>query len=264
MNTIQKVLAFPLAVAACGYLALCLYLFLAQRSYLYFPTPRMHMVPAMQLARDGADLVVSMRPAGGTHAIVYLGGNAEDVSQAVPQLADVFESAAIYALHYRGYGGSSGKPTERDNVGDALALFDAISRKHAQVTLVGRSLGSGVAIQLASRRRVQRLVLVTPYASVAELAARHFRYVPVNWLLQDRYDSWKHAPAIDAPTTIIAAERDDVIPLASTRRLLGHFKPGIARLHVIAGADHNDVLLHPEYLRLLHDIGRAGVTIPTL
>ena len=88
--------------------------------------------------------------------------------------------------------------------------------------VVGRSLGSGVAAYLASKRPVSRLVLVTPFDSVLEVAARSFWFVPVRWLLRDKFESTEYTPAITAPTTIIAAEHDVEIPRPHTEALLRH------------------------------------------
>ena len=250
-----KLFGVLLAIALGAYAFACAALFFSQRSFLYYPTLRTGHAPVEHLRRDGVDLVVSVRAHAGPRAVIYLGGNAEDVSQSVPLMAETFPDAAIHALHYRGYGGSTGQPTEKDLVADATSLFDQVHARHPDVTVIGRSLGSGVAIQLATRRPVSRLVLVTPYASIAELGAQHFRYLPVRWLLQDTYESRRFAPAVSIPTTVIAAGHDEVIPMASTRRLLAAFQPGIASFVVIRGAGHNDIAEHDEYAAALRESG---------
>jgi pimeloyl-ACP methyl ester carboxylesterase len=87
---------------------------------------------------------------------------------------------------------------------------------------------------------------VTPYDSLVAIATSRFPYLPVGWLLRDRYESDRHAARVGAPTLLIAADRDEVIPRASTERLLARFKPGVATLRVVAG-DHNSVSEQPEY-----------------
>ena len=237
-------------VLALLYLGLCAVLFLFQRSLIYFPQPRSagKTVPTMILAVDGAELIITVRQHAGPHALIYFGGNAEDVSYSLPSFATAFPDYALYLAHYRGYGGSSGKPSEAALVADALALFDKVRTDHEQVVVVGRSLGSGVAVQLASQRAVERLVLVTPYDSIQELAARQFRYFPVRWLLRDKFESWKYAPEITVPTLLIAAEQDEVIPLGSSESLFKHFRHGVAAFKVIAGTGHNTVSESPDYL----------------
>jgi pimeloyl-ACP methyl ester carboxylesterase len=203
------------------------------------------------LAVPGATLRVAGHPHAGREAVVYFGGNAEDVSMSLPQLHAAFPDHALYLLHYCGYGGGTGKPTEAALVADALALFDHMAVRHPDIIVIGRSLGSGVAIQVAGQRDVAKLVLITPYDSLQELAVRQFPYFPVRWLLRDKYESWRHAPNVTAPTRLIAARNDDVVPLASSERLLARFKRGVATLDVVPGAGHNTISADPAYIGLL-------------
>ncbi|MCU0755718.1 MAG: lysophospholipase [Xanthomonadales bacterium] len=243
------------------YAGLCLALYLMQRSMLYFPQAR-SAVPGTEVMRlqTEVELVVTVAGRERPSALIYLGGNAEDVGQSVPELAAAFPTHAIHALHYRGYGGSGGAPSEAALVGDALALFDQLQPRYADLVLIGRSLGSGVAVQVASQRKVASLVLVTPFDSVENVAARHYPIFPVRWLLHDRFRSWQHAAAIEAPTLIVVAEQDRVIPPSHAEALRQHFPPGVARLETIPGADHNDLSLHPRYWSLLGEwVAAAGV-----
>lgn len=242
-----------LAVLAFAYVALCAVLFVFQRSLIYFPQPRATGIGAtmVTLPTDAGDVLVTTRPHTGRDALVYFGGNAEDVSGSLAGLSEAFADHAIYLLHYRGYGGSSGTPSEAALFADAVALFDKVHAEHENVVVVGRSLGSGVAVQLASVRPVSRLVLVTPYYSIQELAARQFPWFPVRWLLRDRFDSWRYARDVTAPTLLVAAEHDEVIPRASTQALYESFRTGVASLRVIAATGHNTISESAEYLPLL-------------
>jgi hypothetical protein len=154
-------------------------------------------------------------------------------------------------MHYRGFGGSSGSPSEKALFSDALALFDEVHAHHAEVEVVGRSLGGGVAVYLASQRPVKRLVLVTPFDSLQEIAAGIFPFLPVRWLLLDKFESWRYAPQVSAPTVIIAAEHDEVIPRASTELLRSRFKPGLATLEIVRNASHNTISNSSAYMPLL-------------
>ncbi|SFU52896.1 alpha/beta hydrolase [Pseudoduganella namucuonensis] len=255
---LAAVLAFAgklAALAALGYLGLCAALFVFQRSLIYMPPPASPVEGAdvVALPVDGAELRVTVRDRQGARALVYFGGNAEDVNLGLPDLAAAFPERAIYLMHYRGYGGSTGSPTERALVADALVLFDKARARHGSVIVMGRSLGSGVAVQVASRRPVAGLVLVTPYDSVQTLAARLFGYIPVGTLLRDKFESWRYAPRVAAPTLILAAEHDEVIPRASTESLLASFPSPVATLRIVPGTGHNTISLSPEYVRLLRD-----------
>jgi len=244
-----------LLIALGSYAAACLALFLMQRSYIYYP-PAMPMLEAPRtstLGVPGAVVKVSERPLPGPKAVIYLGGNAEDVTMSLPLLDAAFPRQALYLLHYRAYLGSTGKPSEKANVADALALFDRVVAEHGEVTLIGRSLGSGIGVQVASQRPVKKLILVTPYDSLQEIAAAHFPYFPVRWLLQDKYESWRYAPRVTAPTLLLAAEHDEIIPARSTQQLLSRFPRGVATMTMIGGAGHNAISAMPAYLAALRD-----------
>jgi pimeloyl-ACP methyl ester carboxylesterase len=245
-----RIAAIVATTALLLYGAACIALFAFQRSLIYFPQPRAYGPPAdtQILKTAGADLVVSVRPHAGPKALIYFGGNAEDVSASVASFAGALPDHAIYMLHYRGYGGSSGKPSEESLHADALALFDKVHRDHPEITLVGRSLGSGVAARLATERPASRLVLVTPYDSIAEIAAQQFPWFPVRWLLTDKFESWRYAQRIRVPTLLLQAEHDEVIPGASTERLHAAFAPGVASRVVIRGAGHNTISDSAQYL----------------
>lgn len=244
-----------LLLAVALYLGAGALLFVFQRSLIYFPQPRAIGGPDRLLMLPVTDqqIAVTVRPLASPKALIYFGGNAEDVSRSLPDFAEAFPDRALYLLHYRGFGDSTGKPTEEDIQHDALALFDKVSALHSEVALVGRSLGSGVAIRLASQRPAARLVLVTPYNSILELAQRQFPIFPVRWMLGDKYESWRYAPAIKVPTLVIVAEHDEVIPRWSSEKLFAQFRSGVARREVILGTGHNDIGMRPEYLRLIQN-----------
>lgn len=126
-----------------------------------------------------------------------------------------------------------------------------MSREHPDVAVIGRSLGTGIAVRLAVERPVSRLVLVTPYDSLQDLAARQFPWFPVRWLLMDKYDSGRHAPRIAAPTTLIVAGDDEIIPRDSSEQLHRRFPGGKASLIVIPRTRHNTVSDSPLYLEAL-------------
>lgn len=239
-----------LSVIAFAYATFCIALFAYQRSLIYFPQPREVKTPqsTMILSVEDAELLVTVRPHAGPKAIIYFGGNAEDVSLNLPSFEKSFPDHALYFLHYRGYGGSSGSPSEEAIQLDALALFDKVRIEHPDIAIIGRSLGTGVAVRLSSQRPASRLILVTPYDSLQEIAASQFPYAPVKWLLRDKYDSGKYAPKITIPTAIVAAENDEVIPSTSTKKLFERFGKGVASMRIIPATGHNTISTSSEYL----------------
>ncbi|HEY4370044.1 MAG TPA: hypothetical protein VGN07_22625, partial [Steroidobacteraceae bacterium] len=114
-----------LAIVLTGYAGVCAAMYVFQRSLLYYPQPRTVTAPesTMKMPVDSAELVVTVHSHEGPKAIVYFGGNGEDVSQSLASFVSAFPNHALYLMHYRGYGGSTGKPTEKDNVADGLALL---------------------------------------------------------------------------------------------------------------------------------------------
>lgn len=237
-----------LGTAALLYGAVCAGMYVLQRSLLYYPQPARVVGPSVRLPVPGADLQISVRPVAGTKALLYFGGNAEDVSATLPGLAGLFPEHALYLMHYRGYGSSNGQPSELVLHSDAQALWALASQSHSHITLMGRSLGSGVAVHLASQQpSTQRLILVTPYDSIVEVAATHFSWIPVRWLLKDRFDSAALVNGLKMPTSVISAEHDVVIPPERTAALLKRFAPGVLRVTQIPGAGHNDLQLSPAY-----------------
>jgi pimeloyl-ACP methyl ester carboxylesterase len=251
-RTLMSLVALIVAV----YLVLCAALFFFQRSLIYFPQSNAVTSADSQLTLSMPDAQVSVitRERVGPRALIYFGGNAEDVSHNLPEFAEAFPEYAVYLLNYRGFGGSSGSPSEAAIAEDALALFDQVYASHPQVSLIGRSLGSGVAVRLASQRPMQNLILVTPYNSLEEIAARQYPWVPVKWLLKDRFESGKYAAHIRVPTLLLAASDDEVIPRASTQRLLENFPQGVAVLRVVPDSGHNSISDRAQYLQWMEDV----------
>ncbi|WP_095124553.1 alpha/beta hydrolase [Pseudomonas sp. Irchel s3a12] len=251
-RTLMSLVALIVAV----YLVLCAALFFFQRSLIYFPQPNAVSSSDSQLILSMPDARVSVitRERVGPRALIYFGGNAEDVSRNLPEFAEAFPDYAVYLLNYRGFGGSGGSPSEAAIAEDALALFDQVYASHPQVSLIGRSLGSGVAVRLASQRPLQHLILVTPYNSLEEIAARQYPWVPVKWLLKDRFESGKYAAHIRVPTLLLAASDDEVIPRASTQRLLENFPQGVALLRVVPESGHNSISDRAQYLQWMGDL----------
>ena len=242
--------AILLGFVASLYLALCVFLFFVQRSMLYHPRPASTRVDTVTLPVQDAHVVAATRTAEGPRAVLYFGGNAEDVSWTLDELSHALSGRALYCLHYRGYGGSTGSPSEAALFSDALALFDLAHSQHSEITVIGRSLGSSIGVYVASRRPVARLVLVTPYDRLADPAIAHFPFLPVTWILRDKYESGSYAPKVTAPTLILAAAEDELIPHESTERLHSRFRPGVSKLTLLSG-DHNSISADPRYLPLL-------------
>ena len=230
------------AVTVLAYAGVCALLYAMQRSLMYFPQYTRVDAAATDFAieRDGVRLRGWVIGRGGRDPILYFGGNAERIEANHEDFVRLFPGRTVYLLAYRGYGASEGSPNETALVEDAVALFDEVRRRHPDqpIAVIGRSLGSGVASALASQRPVARLALVTPFDSMAAVAQSHYRWLPVRWLLRDRYDSARALRSYAGPILIVRAGRDEVIPAANTDRLIAAL-PKPPRVIDLGAVNHN-------------------------
>ena len=249
----MRVLSWAVGAAAVAYGGLCAWMYFAQRNYIYFPTPASEVsgAQALWIESQGERIKVWTVERPGGRALVYFGGNAENVAADVAPFAKAFPDRSLYLVNYRGYGGSSGRPSEAGLVADAAAVFDRVHAQHSDVAVMGRSLGSGVAVQLAARRPVDQLVLVTPFDSLVDVASGQMRWLPIRLLMRDRFDSVAAAPAVRAPVLIVIAGEDELIGRGHSERLASAFASGQASVVVVPGVGHNTLDLSPEYLRMV-------------
>jgi pimeloyl-ACP methyl ester carboxylesterase len=201
----------------------------------------------LELRVDGVTLRGWEVNPGRDRALVYYGGNGEGLDWLVPELGARFPDHTSYLVAYRGYGASGGTPSEPSLTTDALAVHDhAVERHPGGVDVVGRSLGSGVAMQVAVRRPVQRLVLITPFDSLVATAADLFPWLPVRHLLRDRWDSAAVAHRLRAEVLVVRAGRDAVVRPPRTDRLLEVLPEDSAVLD-LPDAEHGTLHEDPAY-----------------
>ncbi|MGF1759359.1 lysophospholipase [Photobacterium sagamiensis] len=232
------------------YIAFCLVLFAMQRKFLYFPQPAGGLIGAAEIhfESDGEQLNGWVVNEGHPKALLYYGGNAERIEDNIPFFEAVLPDYTVYLIPYRGYGNSTGEPTEEGLYSDALHIFEQIKARHVLISLMGRSLGSGIATYVAANREVEKLILVTPFDSIESVAKTVYWMLPVSLLIKDKFQSLHRVKNITAKTYIFIAENDRVIPRASTERLIAQFTDQLVTITVIARADHNDISQYPEYV----------------
>ncbi|MFM2003805.1 MAG: hypothetical protein RI963_3231, partial [Planctomycetota bacterium] len=184
-----------------AYAVVCVIGMLLHRKFIYMPTPlRPGVGPGISLISDGVRLRVTTRFPGGhvglperlepngrgddpgqdalpAGAVIYFGGNAEEVDRSADDYAAAFPRHAIYLMNYRGYGGSQGGPSKAALHRDAAALYEYVASRHGTIVVIGRSLGSGVAVRLAVSNRVDRLILITPFDSIVNVARGLFPFL---------------------------------------------------------------------------------------
>ena len=241
-------------IALLMYVLMGVYLYIQQRSFIYFPIAFSSSDLNQQVfVNEGIEIHVSVLNAGQDHAIMYFGGNAENVDYNATNFLQWFPEYTVYLVKYRGYGGSGGKPTEKDLYSDALYIYDELRREgYEHISVIGRSLGSGVATYLATHREIQKCILITPFDSIERIAQSQYPIYPINLLLKDKYNSYSRAKNITAHTLVITAEDDAIIPLSHTERLVNAFSIDVM-FEVVEDADHNNISEFPRYQQVLSE-----------
>ena len=258
----MKRMLSSLAITVVGiYLALCALLFLMQRQMLYLPqyTRVAAASTDFELVRDGLKLRGWRVNPGQPRALLFFGGNAEEIGYQRERFTRWFPGHTIYLLAYRGYGASEGSPSEAALKGDALALFDAIAPQYAGVDALGRSVGTGVALHVAAQRPLGRLALITPYDSLVAVASGHYPVFPVGWLLRERFEAAADAAKVQVPTLLLLARQDEIIPPAHGEALARAFPqpPALQWLDT----DHNTTEMDTSFALALQRHFRYGATV---
>jgi fermentation-respiration switch protein FrsA (DUF1100 family) len=237
------------------YLAFLGLLFVNQRSMLYpASTQRTSAAEAgmagfsdqVIVTADGERLVAWWRPPeDGRAVVVYFHGNGGSLRNRAERARVLSqEGRGLLLVSYRGYSGSTGSPTEAGLRLDARAALDVVERAAPghPVVLYGESLGSGVAVELASERDIAGLILDAPFTSTADVAKLTYWYVPVDALMQDQFRSIDRIGRVGAPLLILHGERDRLIPIAQGERLFAAAASASKDLVRLSEAGHASVL----------------------
>jgi uncharacterized protein len=249
MATLKWYLTFALTF----YVGLVALLYFAQRTIQYFPE-RFRTAPAAaglpeaeEVTLDTSDgervIVWHVPPRGDKPVFLYLHGNGASLRWRGDRFRDLTaDGSGLVALSYRGYGGSSGSPTEQGLINDALAAYAfAVARYPAErIVLWGESLGSGMAVALAAEKPVARVVLQSPFTSAADIGASRYWFVPVRLLMKDQYRSDLRIGKVTAPVLVLHGDRDDIVPITQGERLY-ELITAPKRFVRIPGGGHNDL-----------------------
>jgi fermentation-respiration switch protein FrsA (DUF1100 family) len=209
-------------------------------------------------ARDGTRLagVLVLPPIARAALLIYYGGNAEEVTAFASTVASAYGDRAVLLMNYRGYGGSGGSPGERSIVADSVEIYDWAVRRGdidaTRVALHGRSLGTGVAVQVAAARPARCVLLTSPFASARALASETYPWLPVGLMLRHPFDSAALAPQLRMPALILMGEDDRLIPMRHSERLAALWAGPVRKLS-FAGFGHNDIDMHPRYAAAIHE-----------
>lgn len=229
----MTILKWLVILAAVGYLGALVVLYIKQCDFV-FPIPQtLRTAPAdagfpeaeeqFLTTSDGEKIVVWHVPAKpGRAVVIYFPGNGDFLAASVERFRGIVaDGAGLIAVSYRGYAGSSGDPSEQGLLRDADAAyaFAAVRYSADRIVVWGFSLGTGVAVAIAAEHPVAELILEAPYTSIADVAALHFWYVPVRWLLRDPFRSDLRIAHVTAPLLVMHGERDRTIPIGFGERL---------------------------------------------
>ncbi|MCE5280197.1 MAG: alpha/beta hydrolase [Planctomycetaceae bacterium] len=251
MRTSRMILRIIILLVG-SYLILFTVAWLVQSRLVYFPTKTWRIAPAALgfeelnfAAADGVKLSAWFSPAPQARGVILIcHGNGGNVSHRAEMML-TFNRLGYSAMcfDYRGYGHSEGSPDEQGTYADARAAWDYLltrgDTKAADIVIYGESLGGGVAAHLAAGvGSCRALVLQSTFSSLTDVAAHHYWYLPVRWLLRFRYPSAEHAQKVTCPVLVIHSPEDEIVPYKFGRKLFEAAHEPKAFLEIHGG--HND------------------------
>jgi uncharacterized protein len=247
------------------------YYYLRQRQFMYFPDTRSptladwnanNFTEVKLRTSDNLSLLAWYKKAKtGQPTLLYLHGNAGHIGYRIPILRPYLDAGlGVLLLSYRGYGGNQGQPTETGLYRDGQAALDFLQKTQSIppqcIVLFGESLGTGVAVELASRQRVGAVIMQAAYSSMVDMAARHFPFLPSDWLLKDRFDSASKIHQLQTPLLFIHGERDHIVPISLAEKLF-HRAPEPKVFHRYPERGHNDLFHQTMANDVLRFVGQS-------
>ena len=246
-------LKWILLLALVGWGGIVALAYVAQRALMYFPE-KVRTPPAaaglpeaeevfLQTA-DGEKVIAwHVPPRGEKPVVLYFHGNGGALALRADRFrALIADGTGLLALSYRGYGGSSGSPSEAGLVRDAEAAYEFAAARYetARLALWGESLGTGVAVALAATHPVAAIMLDAPFTSAAAVGAAHYPFLPVRWLMKDPFYSDRRILDVHAPALVLHGARDAVVSIAFGEKLFALI-PGPKQFIRFPDAGHNDL-----------------------
>jgi uncharacterized protein len=253
------------------YIAVAAVMYVYQRSLQYFPAGKGYSPEDVGIAGaaveklltpDGETIILWHSPARvGQPTILYFHGNGGEMSDRAHRFK--FYQArglGVVFVSYRGYGGSSGRPTEQGLMADARRSYEWLLGKGVEprrIFLVGESLGTGIAVQLAATHEVGAVALEAPYTSTVDVAAGVYWWLPVRLLMKDQYRSIDHIARVSAPLLILYGDRDGLIPAGLSRRLF-EAANGPKEIFEFRGMGHELIFEEETWEREVEFFGKVG------
>lgn len=224
------------------------------RTFVFFPDRELLATPAdfglefeevSFQTTDGVTLHGWFVPGPGEVTWLWFHGNAGNISHRLENLLLIQQRLGVNVLlfDYRGYGRSSGRPSVDGTYRDAEAAFKYLSSRPdidpQKIVFFGRSMGGAVAVDLATKHEPYGMILESPFTSLADMAKRAFPFLPVGFLVRDKYDSVSRIKNISAPLIVLHGDRDDTVPIELGRSLF-EAADEPKTFYTIVGAGHND------------------------
>jgi pimeloyl-ACP methyl ester carboxylesterase len=185
--------------------------------------------------------------------VIYFHGNARNISKYASKTPDFINHGYdVLMMDYPSFGKSTGPLVEAEIYANALHMYEMARQRFSpdSIIIYGRSLGSGVAAQLASIRDCRRLILEAPYYSMTDMANRIAPIYPYSLMLEYKFSTNEYLKKVTAPVTIIHGTDDHTVPISSGKKLEALFKPG-DKFIAIDGADHNNLHKYTRYHQAL-------------
>jgi fermentation-respiration switch protein FrsA (DUF1100 family) len=222
-----------LSVLLAAYLSVLGYIYFNQTNLLYFPDKDMGVISDYNLgdtkeifltSADGAKIQTWVHsPTGHKPMVIWLHGNSYNLAQRKDKFRELIKMGyGLIAPSWHGFGKSEGRPGIKEIYDDARAAVNYLQQlgyKTEDTIIIGESLGSGVAVQMAVEHRFKEVFLITPYTSIADRAQEIYWYLPVKQLVKDNFESYDKIDRIDAPLLIVHGDKDDVIPHSHAEKL---------------------------------------------
>ena len=252
-----------------GYTALTALLYFGQDSLLFYPRPSN---PEIELRYR--DYAVSFRINGielhgwffaatdpTRPALVYYGGNGQELSESIDGIRELGDYNYVI-INYRGYGKSTGSPSEKALKSDALVIPDSLESQ-GRISLessfiLGRSLGSGIATHVAANRKTRGLILVSPFDSIEAIASDLYFFLPVRWFIRHPFRSIDYVDRIDVPTLVIKAQVDQVVPSRYSDALIKAWKYPLEVVQ-LEGTSHNYIETEDYFKTINRFIQRSAI-----
>jgi uncharacterized protein len=253
----MKRMSETVLVLIIAYSFICIGIYVYQDKLIFFP-PAPDVDVYQMVHQNEIELLINKKKLHGwkinvdptaKKTLLYFGGNSEDVV-GLNFEAKEFSIKQCITFNYSGYGQSKGIPTQESLYSNALEIYDTVSKKYnlksENIVIFGRSLGSSVATYLAANRESAGVILITPFDSIENIAANHYKFLPVKFILKHRFPTIDYINKIKVPILMLAAEKDEIIADINLQNLDKNTGKN-TRLIRYANVGHNTIQTHKDY-----------------